>query len=304
VRNGHLPYSYWANGLRIASEFEFPEMQRASFEHFDLYVKRAAVPEKLEDCFYSSRYVQISSRGFLFNVENTARYLVTDSDLLEIEECPDSETAAVRIYALSTLFGVILHRKNLLALHASAVNINGSAVLFSGVSGVGKSTLALGFLKSGYEVINDDISAVRFDADNNPFVCSGYQHLKLWPTSLEMYEQSTGSLKQLRQGLDKYSFPINTAEQREYPIQAIFMLEATDAKQPRIEMLTTFQKLELLRVNTFRPLLADKLGKRADHFQLSSAIINKVPVFKLFRPATIEPERFVEFVESSLKLGA
>ncbi|WP_276134902.1 hypothetical protein [Polluticoccus soli] len=304
MRQGILPHTYWANGLRIASEFEFPELQKADFEQFDLYVKRGVVPEKLDDCVYTSRYVQISPDGFLFNVQNTARYLVTNDNLIEIDEHPQSETAAVRIYALSTLFGVILHRRNLLALHASAVNVNGKAVLFSGNSGVGKSTLALGFLKKGYEVINDDISAIQFDADSVPFVYSGYQHLKLWPSSLELYEHSAESLTKLRNSLDKYSFPINRSQQREYPIKAIFMLEACDEEQPRMEMLTTFQKLELLRLNTFRPALVDKLGKRTEHFKLSSTIIGNVPVFKLFRPATMAPESFVDFVERKISQTA
>jgi serine kinase of HPr protein (carbohydrate metabolism regulator) len=51
------------------------------------------------------------------------------------------------------------------ALHASAVAIDGRAVLIMGPSGAGKSDLALRLLDRGFTLVSDDQTLVRRDGD-------------------------------------------------------------------------------------------------------------------------------------------
>lgn len=50
-------------------------------------------------------------------------------------------------------------------LHASAVALNGRAVLISGPSGSGKSDLALRLLDRGFQLVSDDRTIVHRDGD-------------------------------------------------------------------------------------------------------------------------------------------
>ena len=56
----------------------------------------------------------------------------------------------LRNFLLGTVFATFLRLRGLFVLHASSVNINGSAVAFSGFKGYGKSTTAMAFYNEGY----------------------------------------------------------------------------------------------------------------------------------------------------------
>lgn len=63
------------------------------------------------------------------------------------------------LYYLTVINGDIL-------LHASGVNYKGKGYIFSGVSGNGKTTMAMIWDKAGAKVIHDDRLAIRADGEN------------------------------------------------------------------------------------------------------------------------------------------
>jgi hypothetical protein len=56
---------------------------------------------------------------------------------------------------------VMRMQKDLLFLHASAVGIDGSAILISGDKGTGKSTLSMALAATGHDFFGDEIAAVK-----------------------------------------------------------------------------------------------------------------------------------------------
>ena len=53
-------------------------------------------------------------------------------------------------------FHELLKRRGLYSLHASALSVGGNGVLFPGTSGSGKSTMAIGLMKEGFDFLGDD----------------------------------------------------------------------------------------------------------------------------------------------------
>ena len=76
------------------------------------------------------------------------------------------------------MFATFLRQRGLFVLHASSININNSAVAFSGFKGYGKSTTAMAFYKEGYPVVADDYITIEFDKEV-PFVSPGFPSLRL-----------------------------------------------------------------------------------------------------------------------------
>ena len=56
---------------------------------------------------------------------------------------PHDKYLLVRHYVIFPLFSLLNNLKNINVLHASAINIDGNGIIFSGLSGVGKSTLSI-----------------------------------------------------------------------------------------------------------------------------------------------------------------
>jgi energy-coupling factor transporter ATP-binding protein EcfA2 len=55
------------------------------------------------------------------------------------------------------------------ALHASCVDVGGTAVAMAGASGAGKSTLAAAMALSGHGFLADEVTAISTDGDVRPF---------------------------------------------------------------------------------------------------------------------------------------
>jgi hypothetical protein len=69
-------------------------------------------------------------------------------------------------------------------LHASAVVVDGQALAFLGPSGIGKSSLAGGFVAAGTDLLADDFVPLR-EQDGRYLTTVAYPGLRLWPDAAE-----------------------------------------------------------------------------------------------------------------------
>jgi len=82
---------------------------------------------------------------------------------------PHDKFLLVRHYVIFPLFSLFSKYKNINVLHASAVNINGKGVIFSGLSGVGKSTLSIASVIAGKSLFVTDNYLLYDDKKVYPF---------------------------------------------------------------------------------------------------------------------------------------
>lgn len=145
-------HSYRICGLSVASDISLPGLIAGAPEcEPQVTIRRGCVPEALRDASLIGPTWQIDRanrrpKQFLLHVPNVARFLLNNGD--QIVVAPESEASDedVPIFILGTVFGILLHQREQVVLHASAVEVNGKAVAFCGPSGAGKSTLAAAIL--------------------------------------------------------------------------------------------------------------------------------------------------------------
>jgi hypothetical protein len=171
-----------------------------------------------------------------------------------------------------------IHRGDI-PLHASAVDVEGSALLFAAPGRFGKTTLAAAFLQAGHRVLSEDISCCR--TDGTPSVLPGpsvlrvrrdtYERLEFPGTYLVAEEPHRVHLA-IEEGLRGDGLPV--------PLRGIVFLREGDLDMQRVPTQASLRDLWTL---SFK-LPTDPA--RARCFQGIAALASGVPVWNLHRPLT------------------
>jgi hypothetical protein len=111
----------------------------------------------------------------------------------------------VRTFLLGSVFAILCHKRGLLPLHASCIDIHGRAIALAGASGAGKSVLAAAFMKAGCPVISDDITAIDVAAAGGAMVRASFPQLKLWRDALDGLGFDRDCCRRSRSGIEKFN---------------------------------------------------------------------------------------------------
>jgi hypothetical protein len=168
--------SYVAYGLGIRASIALPELLARPCEANldvrlgDVCAPRAPVPR-------TGEYFSVEPEGVYLHWPDVGSFLVREGREIVVDPAPSVRAQVVRLFLLGPALAVLLDQRGLQVLHASAVELDGSAVAFVGASGSGKSTIAAALYARGHTVVADDLVPVR---DVGRFeTLPGFPHLKL-----------------------------------------------------------------------------------------------------------------------------
>ena len=121
--------------------------------------------------------------GYLIRFANLADFWVS-SDGRDIQAYPVAGVSAQTIehLHLNQVLPLALSRQFKLVLHSGAVEINGCAAAFLGISGRGKSTLTAAFATQGYRFLTDDGLQLEVNAGQY-FAKPSHPSIRLWDDS-------------------------------------------------------------------------------------------------------------------------
>ena len=279
------PHHYSLYGLRVASCVALPA-HPADVREPDVRIRSGRVPESLPRPYAEGVLYQASEGQFLFRHEQVARYLVRDGREIVIEPAAKADPERLRLFLMSSPFGALLHQRNLLPLHGSAVDVNGQGVVFAGMSGAGKSTLAAAFLKRGYPVLADDISVVSVNDDGQPMVHPGHPQIRLWADAVQRVDQDADTLSRMLPDLEKYLLAVPGRESpAPLPLRHICVLHVNTDGRLDLSVVTGARKLEALHAQTYRRGFLERMGSKTAHFTLCAAVARRVPMSRVTRPS-------------------
>ena len=288
---------YRSAGLCIASEIDLPGLAPAEPRAAaDVRIVRAATPERLDNPVAQGPTWQLNADAFLLDVPGVARFHIVGDHTIAVTPADGGDPADVPVFLLGSALGILLHRRKQIVLHASAVRVGGTAVLFCGPSGAGKSTMAAALAQRGYPLVTDDVCTISLDDTGPPQVHPDGRQLKLWAHAIKKLDLPIGRGVRVRRTLEKYYVvPPSEATTGSLPLGTVYFLrEARPPHLAGIEKPNIVDGSLLLRRNAYRPQIVRRLEQRPQYFRAAAAIANAAGIYYLTRqldfgkvPATI-----------------
>jgi hypothetical protein len=285
-------HRYSAFALTIDSELELPELADGAGEP-DVVIRLGTVaqpqtPSTIED-------------EVAFPV-SIGRFHIRGGREIVVDPLPDADPLLLRAMLQGRLMAYLLRQRGCLPLHASAVAIDGQAILFLGESGAGKSTTAAAFYSRGHSVLADDVGAVR--------VVDGVVELRTaWP-GLRLLDDSTEIIRHRAAAsgfqYDKHVYRLLRPESAgSNPVKRIYFLEYAmlDCRPPvRTDLIPESSAVALLNSHSF--LRQWRAGNELLRINLerSASIAAVMPLHRLVRPRSLAClPQLVDFVEKDCR---
>ncbi|HQT26066.1 MAG TPA: hypothetical protein PLK99_05630 [Burkholderiales bacterium] len=283
------------SGLIVASEIPLSgvvEAEKTAREP-DVNVRRGHVPLSLTGSPNSGANWSISGDKFLFSVPRVARMLVNSGREIVVES-EGSEADAIP-FLLGTAFGVLLHQRKSLVLHASAVSYEGKGIALCGPSGSGKSSLATALCRDGGSFVCDDVAAIHFDIEGTPLVQPDSRQHRLWADVIERLALSERRGEPVRANIKKYHVEPES-KALPTPLSTIVFVRIAEfnGQAAALELSSLADAAALLLRNVYRAGLTRLMGGDAHLFGQAAHLLGRTRVLRLTRPR--EPERMEETV--------
>lgn len=188
-------------------------------------------------------------------------------------------------YFLGPVMGFLLRQKRITCLHASAVELCGRAVIFSGYAGYGKSTTAAALALRGIPILSEDIVPLQLTEDGI-WAVPGYPRVCLWPDAVAKLLGNPEGLPKLTPTWTKRYLPLDgvrgnfAADKKPFGLIYIFGERSAAPDVPRIEELRPREALLELVQNTYMNWLLDR-RRRAEEFDELWKVVQQIPVRRI-----------------------
>ncbi|GGF90386.1 HPr kinase [Paenibacillus albidus] len=302
--------AYKAFGLQIHSEIPLPELARSEEQELlgSISVVQADLSERWRSIPKVSSSMGVADNEVLFEVKEMAIFSIQSGSLITVSPAAEADEDCVRLFILGSCMGILLMQRGVLPLHGSALVINNRAYALVGRSGAGKSTLASYLMDQGCPMISDDVIPVIVQ-NGHPLAIPGYPQQKLWQQSLDYLGMNSSSYRPLFQRETKFAVPVHDRFHAEpLPLAGIFELGVSPDGPVAIQPVLGMERFPVLFSHTYQKQVVDRLGLREWHFGLLASFVNRLPLYRLNRPAEgfsapAQAGLIFETIHNSLKEG-
>lgn len=215
------------------------------------------------------------------SVAGVGRFVVRDGRHVEalIE---DPEQAAGWLHG--TVTALLLAQQGRFALHASTVEIDGSALAVTGRRGAGKSTTALQLAKLGHRVLADDVAPLAIQDGEVTHEPTG-RPIHVWPDSAQRLEIDIARARPVAAGFDKVSLPVSQTPP--VALRTVVLLRRTRAQEApaHLRSVTVANAAVVLFANAYRVGLLRELWG-AQLLEWAARVAERVEVAVVVRPAS------------------
>jgi hypothetical protein len=280
-------HHYAAYGLGIGSTLPLPELVPSSPPgggSDDITIGLGPVaprPASLDEAGFGFWAAAGEACHYL---DRVGAFLVRGGREIVVDPAPGVEARVLRLSLLGPALALALHQRGLLVLHASVVAHGDGAVAILGRNGWGKSTIAAALCRHGFDLVTDDVAAVRITPDG-AHVLPGFPQVKLWPEAAALLCERPDALPVLHPTIDKRAWrPVERFSLVPQPLERIYALApGTEAGiEPLDPRAACFELLSHWYGHRFGGGLLQG-GAAARHLRQCVTLADRVPMRRLHR---------------------
>jgi hypothetical protein len=218
-----------------------------------------------------------------FSIPDVASFYVGNGNQISITPDPKADEDSIRIFLLGPALGILLLQRGLLVLHGNAIKIGPYCMICVGDSGLGKSTLAAGFMQRGYSILSDDVVPINPSLEAIP----GFPRIKIWQDTADHFSIDTQNLKYIRPDIPKFNLPLNAAfHSTPLPVRWIYNLHAHDKEKTTLESLHGMERFQSIYNNLYNALFMQRFMVK-EHLDICSQLTRKISITRITRPTKI-----------------
>ncbi len=303
-----MAYYYNIYDLCLKSNFQMNNLQSIpQQEVVDVTFTKKNIQSEIKRL---QRYVQQNAIAFhegevLLLIQEIGQFWIKNKREVFFQLEPNCSIEKALPHLYSTVMTILLQQRNLFPIHASAVVHQGKVQLFSGHSGMGKSTLAAQLNAKGFPLFSDDKCVLYWNDDHQQvYVKSAISTVRLCADAIEQLD----ALPWLNNGKpvtykdDKTEFDVSAWMIKEdMPVGSLYVLRKRPTERVFSRMLKGARKMAVIQEQAFKQAFIAGLNKQDVHFAFLQRLFTQLPVTALVRPMNLPSWKFANFVEIVLK---
>ena len=285
-------YNYTAYNLNISSAVFLPELQTSTHQIADVIIKFGKIGLTLPQPEPTWDYFHLEGDSAYLYWKVVGKFLVKSGREIIIDPLPDVEERVLRLPLLGAVLAMLLHQRQYLVLHASAMVIGDSAAVFLGPKGQGKSTMAATLYGRGHKQMTDDAAAININNYASPILLPGFPQIKLWPEAATVaLGDNPEKLRKIHPEVEKRARPtVENFLQKSLPLKRVYILsQGSDIK---IKPLQIQEAVTKLIANSYIPMLLGKKFLQSEttalHLRQCTHIAKNTPIYSLERPRSLD----------------
>lgn len=285
-------FRYRGYGLRLSSEIPLPGFRSAGPDGAaDVRIRISGAARQQWQASGAVKANGISffaapGGGFVMRREGVGDYWVRDGAEIDVTPASASDLSKARLYLVGGAVAMAFYQRGMLVLHGATVRHRSRAVIVSGASRIGKSTVAALLGQAGYAVLCDDIMPLWPRAGGGFEVWPGSQLSMFWPGEADILGGVPAEHRAISEEAGMSLLPSPTrAEDAPLPLDKVVVLTADDRlAHPVLESLANLQALRAVSREVFRRKYGKQLGHEALIFRQCCDLAATSRVMRLRRP--------------------
>ncbi len=271
-------YYYKMYGLIVCSEFEMQAGYPALKQEYDVMVRMIKEDEVMPKLHIPDRQL-----GVVKMIDDTIFWIRNGREII-IKPSEKTDWFNALQFVATECLPVILFQREIFTIHGSCIELEDKAIVITGESGAGKSSLANEFVNSGYRMLADDTVGIRVD-NEGVFTIPSFPQRRLVEDLILHLGMDRTNLFDLKSSKKKYVINIGSDycdEPRRF--MALVWLIKYQGEKVMIREVTGGEKLKFLMETSYEYRLYANDKLRQNEIMDMVKICNEVVFLNVFRP--------------------